>query len=37
MAELIADDVSTDDRRRVVGGGIQRGRDARDREYADCR
>jgi len=28
MAELIADDVFNDDRRRVVNGGIQRGRDA---------
>jgi hypothetical protein len=28
MAELIADDACNDDRRRVVSGGIQRGRDA---------
>jgi DNA-binding SARP family transcriptional activator len=28
MAELIADDVCNDDRRHVVSGGIQRGRDA---------
>jgi class 3 adenylate cyclase len=28
MAELIADDVCSDDRRRVVSSGIQRGRDA---------
>ena len=28
MAEMIADDVFDDDRRRVVNGGIQRGRDA---------
>jgi class 3 adenylate cyclase len=28
MAELIADDVCSDDRRHVVSGGIQRGRDA---------
>ncbi len=28
MAEMIADDVCDDDRRRVVSGGIQRGRDA---------
>ncbi|WP_197514016.1 nuclear transport factor 2 family protein [Mycobacterium sp. 1165178.9] len=28
IAKLLADDVSTDDRRRVVGGGIQHGRDA---------
>ena len=27
MAELLADDISTDDRRRVVNAGIQRGRD----------
>ena len=28
MAELLADDISSDDRRRVVNGGIRRGRDA---------
>jgi hypothetical protein len=28
MADMVADDVCTDDRRRVVSGGIQRGRDA---------
>ncbi|WP_231986256.1 nuclear transport factor 2 family protein [Mycobacterium sp. E2479] len=28
IAELLADNVSTDDRRRVVGGGVQRGRNA---------
>ncbi len=28
MAEMIADDVCDDDRRRVVSGGVQRGRDA---------
>ena len=34
MAEILADDFSTDDRRRVVGAGIRRGRDA---EVADMR
>ncbi len=28
MAEILADDISTDDRRRVVNAGIRRGRDA---------
>ena len=28
MAEILADDVSGDDRRRVVGGGVRHGRDA---------
>jgi class 3 adenylate cyclase len=28
MAEMIADDICSDDRRRVVRGGVQRGRDA---------
>ncbi|WP_297737441.1 BTAD domain-containing putative transcriptional regulator [Mycobacterium sp.] len=28
MAEMVADDICSDDRRRVVSGGIQRGRDA---------
>ena len=32
MAEMLADDtITADDRRRVVGAGIRRGRDARDR------
>ena len=34
MAEILADDISTDDRRRVVGAGVRRGRDA---EIADMR
>ena len=34
MAEILADDVSADDRRRVVGAGVRRGRDA---EIADMR
>ena len=34
MAEMLADDISTDDRRRVVNGGVRRGRDAADREHA---
>ena len=34
MAELLADDVSADDRRSVVNAGIRRGRDARDGELA---
>ncbi|BBY42410.1 hypothetical protein MCEL_07050 [Mycolicibacterium celeriflavum] len=34
MAEMLADDFSTDDRRRVVNAGIRRGRDA---EIADLR
>ena len=28
MAEILADDISTDDRRRVVGAGVRHGRDA---------
>jgi hypothetical protein len=28
MAELLADDICTDDRRRIVGAGIRHGRDA---------
>ena len=32
MAEMLADDISTDDRRRVVGAGVRHGRDA---EIAD--
>ena len=34
MAEILADDISTDDRRRVVNAGIRHGRDA---EIADMR
>ena len=34
MAEILADDVSADDRRRVVGAGVRHGRDA---EIADMR
>ena len=34
MAELLADDISTDDRRRVVNAGIRRGRDAEIGELA---
>ena len=34
MAEILADDFSSDDRRRVVGAGVRRGRDA---EIADMR
>ena len=33
MAEILADDISIDDRRRVVNAGIRHGRDA---EIADC-
>ena len=28
MAEILADDFSSDDRRRVVGAGVRHGRDA---------
>ena len=34
MAEIMADDISSDDRRRVVGAGVRHGRDA---EIADMR
>ena len=34
MAEILADDISIDDRRRVVGAGVRHGRDA---EIADVR
>ena len=40
MAEMLADDISTDDRRRVVNAGIRHGRDAEIadmRATADCR
>ena len=37
MAELLADDFCSDDRRGVVGAGIQRGRDARDGGHANNR
>ena len=32
LAEILADDISTDDRRRVVNAGVRHGRDAEDRE-----
>ena len=34
MTELLADDISTDDRRRVVNAGLQHGREADDRELS---
>ena len=37
MAGLLADDISSDDRRRVVNAGIQHGRDALDLEHANPR
>ena len=37
MAEILADDISNDDRRRVVNAGIRHGRDADDREHAGDR
>ena len=32
MAEMLADDIHIDDRRRVVNAGVRHGRDVRDRE-----
>ena len=37
MAEILADDISSDDRRRVVSAGIRHGRDAADRGHAGDR
>ena len=33
IAEMLADDISSDDRRRVVGAGVRHGRDARWRTF----
>ena len=37
MAAILADDIFTDDRRRVVNAGVRQGRDAETRKLADPR